>query len=368
MRIFGIEVGKKAASPTSSPVGDVGTHQTTGIHKAYIPEFLYKPPFGYPRKENLPLIRQLSKNPYIYSVVKTLSDEAASTKFDIVYKDDVEKSDVMDKMRIELLEFFDNPNGNKESFQSILRAVVRDIAELDSGIMVKVYDKAQNFVEIYARDGASFLKNPDMYGYMGNRIDFVAPMNINYLVTPESPDYSATLNQYSMWYKETAAYFQYGFTAAAIPVPFGKKEVIFFMQNPRSDSVYGRSPIQILADVITTLVYGSNYNLDFYMNNNMPEGIIQVMGADQDQLTAFRERFDATFKKTDENTGFDRKIAFRYPIVNQEAKFTHFQLDPRMMQIIEQQEWFTKLVWACFGITADEMGFTKEKQLDLCFN
>ena len=354
-----IGLGTKAEPTTAQEQGDMGNVINQGIHKAYIPEFLYKPPFGYPRKENLPLLRELSKNPYIYSVVKTLTDEAASTPYDIVYKEEVEQTPELDELRKRILNFFDNPNGNKESFQQIIRAVVRDIAELDSGVIVKAYNKKQEMVEIYARDGGSFLKNPDIYGYMGNRIDYVEPF-INTNTTPSSPDWNTVFNSYSLSYKETAAYFQYGMTGLALPVPFGRKEIVYIMQNPRSDSVYGRSPIQILADIIQTLVYGSNYNLDFYMNNNMPEGIITLLGADAKSIKAFRERFEATFREKDENTGTLRKKFFKYPVVNQQAEFKTFQIDPKAMEIISQQEWFTKLVWACFGITADEMGFTQD--------
>ena len=46
------------------------------IFKHVIPEFLYKPPFGFPRNVNVPFLRTLSKNPYIMSIIKTLQDEA----------------------------------------------------------------------------------------------------------------------------------------------------------------------------------------------------------------------------------------------------------------------------------------------------
>jgi len=313
MKIFGYEIGTKTEPKINEDIGDVSVTPSRGIHKAYIPEFLYKPPFGYPRKENLPLIRQLAKNPYIFSVIKTLADEAASTDWDINYKEGVDPTPAMDKVREKMLDFFDNPNNNKESFQHILRAVIRDISELDSGIIVKTFNRKGELVELYARDGASFLKNPDMFGYIGNRAEFVMPDTSYYSVSPESPDMQATINNYSLKYKEVAAYFQYGTTAYALPVPFGRREIIYIMQNPLSDSVYGRSPIQILADIITTLVYGANYNLDFYMNNNMPEGIISLMGANKDQITAFRERFDAQFREKDPITGFMRKIGFKFP-------------------------------------------------------
>ena len=360
MKIFGYELKKKAdpQPAASTSVGDVVTNKNESpIMKAYIPEFLYKPPFGYPRKENIPLIRELSKNPYIYGVVKTLGDEAASTEYDVVYKKDVDPTPALDLVREEILKFFDNPNANKESFQHILRASIKDICEVDAGVWVKVYNEAGQFNQLFARDGGSFLKNPDIYGYMGNREEYVKPTNINYAVTPESPDYSATLNRYQLQFKETAAYFQYGTTAFALPVPFGLKEIVYLMNNPQSNNVYGISPISILADIILTLTYGANYNLDFYMNNNMPEGILSMLGGDADSIKGMRERLDNTVRVKDKITGFMRKIFFKIPISNQEVKFTPFQLDPKVMQVLEQQDWFTKLVWSCFGITADEMGF-----------
>ena len=359
MKIFGYNIGLKAEG-TGGSVGDLSVNENPmGIHKAYIPNYLYKPPFGYPRAENMPLLREFSRNPYVYSIVKTLADEAASTDYDIKYKKGVDPTPDLDKKREAILDFFENPNGNKESFSAILRAVVRDICEVDSGIIIKVYNALGELVEIYARDGASFLKNPDIYGYLGGRKDYVEPMNVNYMEKAQVGQQENVIHQYSLAYKETAAYFQYGTTAAALPVPFGKREVIYLMQNPRSESIYGRSPIEILSDIILTLVYGANYNLDFYMNNNMPEGVISILGADKASITGFRERFDKQFRVKDEKTGFWKRIAFRIPVVNQETKFTPFQLDPKVMQIIEQQTWFTKLAWACFGITADEMGFTE---------
>ena len=360
---FGL--GKKAeiVKEASDDIGSMSltsNKNTEGVMKAYIPEFLYKPPFGYPRKENLPLIRELARNPYIFSVIKTLSDEVASTNYKVAYKEGIESTPELEELKNKINRFLQNPNGNKDSFKQLLRAVTKDLLELDSGVFVKVFNKKQEFVQLFARDGGSFLKNPDIYGYMGDREDYITPVNINYAVTPESPDYSSTLRQYELMHKNTAAYFQYGWTAASLPVPFGKREIVYVMQNPRTDSVYGLSPIQILADIIMTLVYGANYNLDFYMNNNMPEGIITLLNAKQTQVDAFRKRMDQETRVKDKNTGFFRKIAFKIPVTNTETTFTPFQLDPKAMEVLPQQEWFTKIVWMAFGVTADEMGFTEK--------
>lgn len=370
MEFFGLNITRtnlKATPKIQRPIGDVAEVpiRDDSLFKAYIPGYLYRPPYGYPRRDNVPLIRNLAKNPYIYSVIKTLQDEAASTAYDIVYKKDVEPTPALDKIREEILDFFDNPNNNKESFADLRRKVVKDISEVDSGVWIKVFNRGGAMTQIFCHDGASFLKNPDVHGYIGNREDYVPAMQNEFQLKDAADIYTAPVNQeiiklYDARYKSTAAYFQFGFTGNAMPVPFGKRELIYMMANPRSDSIYGLSPIAILADIIMSLVYGSMYNLDFYMNNNMPEGILSIVGADPAQVKRIREKLTSRVQTTENLFGKKRRVGFRIPVTNMPADYKHFSLDPKAMEIISQQQWFTKLVWACFGVTPDEMGFTED--------
>jgi hypothetical protein len=131
---FGL--GKKAeiVKEASDDIGSMSltsNKNTEGVMKAYIPEFLYKPPFGYPRKENLPLIRELARNPYIFSVIKTLSDEVASTNYKVAYKEGIESTPELEELKNKINRFLQNPNGNKDSFKQLLRAVTKDLLELD---------------------------------------------------------------------------------------------------------------------------------------------------------------------------------------------------------------------------------------------
>lgn len=377
------------------------------IFKAYIPDFLYKPPYGYPRKENLSLLKSLAKNPYVFSVIKTLCDEAASVPWNIKVKPefaeaasttpkpegDAEDADGEDapenpvekkakgtltvpkrasaepyKDKInEVKKFFNNPNDNDESWEHIMRCLIVGLAECDAGVLVKVFNQKGKMKQMLARDGATFLKNPSIYGMTGDKDDFVPPMptmmhsmsdiflNGNN-TTPQKMD---LVNQYDAAYRYRAAYFQYGWTAGSMPVPFGKREIVYMMQNPRPDSIYGRSPIEILATIILTLQYGSEFNLDFYTNNNMPEGVIMLKGGKQEHVDQFNAGWEKKFRFQD-SLGKWRKRFFKFPIVTTEVGFVPFQLNPQQMDIIAQQQWFSKLLWMCFGVTADEMGFTED--------
>lgn len=340
-----------------------------GILKAYIPNFLYKPPYGYPRYLDIATVRKLALSPYVFMVTSTIIDEVTSIKWDIVPKatdepdEEIESEEEIVKDMVnngpdpltlshikKVKDFFYNPNGNDESFEFILRQVIRDILELDSGIIIKVFNRAGVMTQIFSRDGGTFLKNPDVYGYMGNKADIIFPPIFQ---TPDEKKvyFDSVLNH-------EAAYFQYGWTAGGMPVPFGKREIIWMMRNPRSDSIYGRSPIEVLKDMILSLIYGAAYNLDMYTNSNMPEGAISLMGAEEDTIDAWRDNFQNVFVKKDDY-GNNRKQFHKYPVGNSEVKFTPFQLSSKELEIIQQQQWFTKLVWASFGVTPSELGFTE---------
>jgi hypothetical protein len=342
-----------------------------GIFKAFIPDYLYKPPFGYPHRVNLPYLRELAATHSVQSIVKTLCDEASSLEWDIVPKEDAEDPEKLEEKIKEIKKFFNNPNGNQESWMGLQRALIRDILEIDAGVFVKVFNKYGELKQLFCRDGMTFLVNPDIYGYYGNRADFIFPVplpqNIQQTYDSMRTTYQATggldpivQQYYKENYASMAAFFQYGFTSGSMPKPFGKREIVYVMQNNRSNSVYGRSPVETCADVIQNLLYGTLYNLDYYINGNMPEGMVSLPGAQIEEIKAFRKQFKKQFRWKDNLDNY-RRVGYKYPITNiDNAQFVPFALSSKDMEILEQQKWFSKVLWMCFGVTPDEMGFTED--------
>jgi phage portal protein BeeE len=368
MKIFGLNIERtKNASAqlkaeqtnnTATRGGDIFADDKMAkdgsIFKGYIPTFLYKPPFGYPRSENIPLIKAIAKNPYIHAVITALQEEAAWNKWEIVPVDDYEdmtpeKKEAARKIK----QFLNNPNMNQQGFSYLVKCAVRDICEIDSGVWVKVFNKGKDFTQLTAIDGGSILMNPDIHGNIGNRVDVVQPTDLQKI---DSYGYEEQIKYYNLYFKNQAAYFQYGWTVASLPVPFGKREIIYFKKNPRSDNIYGVSPVMVLTDILLTLIYGARYNLDFYLNSNMPEGIIKLLGAQQSQITAFSERLKGQMLEDDQVTGFKRKVGYKLPVTNVDADFIPFQFNSKDMQILEQQAWFTRMVWMAFGLQESDLG------------
>lgn len=354
---------------------EVQEFQNSGIHKSYVPEFLYRPAFGYPRNWLIDpnSIRKLSQNGYAFAVIQTIGDEVAWHEWDIKVK---EGYNVPESERLRVKKFFENPNGNDESFGHLLKVMVTDILEIDAGVWVKAFNMKSELTGLFARDGAAFYKNHDIYGYMGNRDDYVMPLStvlrqlpkmtndkqMNYALTPYGEASNSVVDipkLYNLAYREKAAYFQYGLNMASIPVPFGKDEIVYVMRNPRPESPYGRSPMEVLGSVLMLLVYGAQANLDVFINNNIPKGVLQVLGEDDKKIEAFKERFEASFGKTDTFGNF-RKIYSRIPYSNVPVEYKRIDFSPEELQFIQQQEWFTKVFWACFGLTPSEMGFTED--------
>ena len=328
-----------------------------GINKAYIPKFLYKPPYGYPRFANMPYIRHLAKTPYVEMCIKTIIDNLTAIDWDIMPTKGLEDQDDEGE-RDHIKNFFLNPNTNKESFEQVfIEMPVRDLLEVNSGVLNKVYNMREVMVEIVARDGATFTKNPDIHGMYTNRDDIIMPSSIIegagvQLLNPYT-EIGATDA------RERAAYFQYGWVSGPIPIPFGRDEIIWIESMKRTDDHYGWSPVQTLANALQMLVYSVESDLEYFNDNNIPKGIIGLDESDADEVDAFKEQWNESQYKEDEFGGL-KKMMNKVPIVNKTPTFTRIEFSASEMQIIEKQKWYTKMVWACFGVTPVELGYTDD--------
>ena len=337
---------------------DVDTEEITvksqPLIKGYMPYYIYQPPFGYPRLDlNIGVIKQLGRSPYVMAVKRAIIDRITSLPWDIVLAEGVEETPELTEKKLKYKKFFRNPNRNKESIEDLTRKILFDVFDYDAGVMVKVFNLMGEFDQVLTFPGQTFLINPDSHNYIGGRADYVSPM-----YTP-MPDNEQMRPAYYAQYGNKAAYFQYSYTAGAMPIPFGKREVIYFMLNPQSDMPYGIAPVQILQEVLLLLIYGERYNLDEF-TSNIPAGILSLMNAKSKQIKSIRQKMDNFLLEYDPQLQSWRKKEFKIPISNVESSFTTFKIPSKNLEIIAGQRWFWKIVFACFGLNSDEMGDTED--------
>ena len=349
------------AVPTGVAFSD--TEPRGEISKAYFPGFLLKPPFGWPKFKNINELRRLAMVPQAAMAIQTIIDEVVSIPQDIIPREGFTEDDPITQAHIdEVRMFFDNPNSNKESFNHILRLVIRDLLELDSGIIVKEFSKGGQMVQIKSVDAAGFLKNPDVFGKISMRDDVILEEFVN--VNLVNPDVNPVARAGGLSVRAAqirAAYFQFGYLATGRPIPFGKKEIVWIEKNPVGWDVYGRSAVESLMDVLQTLIYSIQYNLEYFEDNNVPKGFIQLAGASEADLLNFQQRWNDIQLKKDTISGRLRKIFHRIPITSSpNAEFKRVQFSAQELELISSQQWFTKLVWSMFGVTPSELGFTED--------
>jgi len=371
LTIMAFNFFKKKEDKTVPPVDQVSERTRDGLQKAVIPNFFYKPPYGYPRYVDLPTIRRLAATPFVEMCISTIIDEICAIPWNIVAED--ENGNPVESKEKEVQhvkDFFENPNTNKESWDQIQRLFIRDVLEVDSGVLIKVFNAKEEMVEIVARDGITFTKNPDLHGMMTNREDFIFesissgvdalgttdPMNANQ-VLPSILNGPGLINPEDA--REKAAYFQYGWVTGARPIPFGKREVVYFEKNCRTDNIYGKSPVENLADTIQTLVYAIEHNLSYFNENEIPQGVLALEGSTADEIKQFKKQWMEVQRQKD-SAGNWKKVFHKLPIVGKIPKFEKFGYSNAELQLLEGQKWWAKIVWACYGVTPTELGYSDD--------
>ncbi|MEK9740731.1 MAG: phage portal protein [Flavobacteriaceae bacterium] len=313
---------------------------------AYMTAWYFNPQIGQPRGGTpITTMRQFAQTPQVSMAIKTIIDEVTGMEWEIVPKkgyEDTYNPQIMD----EIVEFLQYPNRNGESFQDILKMLLKDILEIDAGVLVKVFagdskteknytytsftdstittdikvkalTKNAKMTEIYCRDGGSFIVAPDMYGIL--------------------PD-------------DRPSYFQYSFLNANLePKPFWKREISYYKMNPRSTTPYGWSPIESIFMILEALNNAVRFNKKIFEEHAIPDGALSIIGADEEALGRFIESWKQNVK------GKPHKLV----IFNEDMKFTPFQRSNADMEWLGGQEYYQKLVWAMYGVTPDELGFTE---------
>ena len=331
-----------APNPTNlTYTGDVpGVDFRNVIVKPKMPDWLYRPLYGRPRSINIPEIRRLADTPTAGMCIKTICDEVSSIDWQIRMLDP--EMNANEKAIDEVSERLLNPNRNKEDFKYILKKAIRDILCVDAGVLVKVFDRSsylngnpnnlllplgkRKMLEFYAYDGGTFTVSPDEHGVL--------------------PDQQA--------------YFQYNFHRQSQPIPFSRDEIIYMMANPRTNNIYGVSPMEMAYDIIRYMVFGVTSGIDHFTRNEVPKGILSILDANIDHIKAFQNRMEDRVKLQDNLTNEMRWMSSKIPVTNQKVEFTPLQLTPETVRLLETQQWYVKLVFACFGVTSSELGFTED--------
>ena len=214
----------------------------------------------------------------------------------------------------EIQKLMDDPNSGVGSFEDIKREVLRDILVYDSGAMEIVYDDKDVPAEIYSLPGDRIRLNVDSHG------NFKDDETAFLLKTKDST-------------KNDDEY-------------FARKEVVYFVSNPKSGSVYGLSPLESLYYAVLNDLNASKYNADFFKNNAEASGILGLEGMTFTDLLKFRNYWNRDIKNQ------PHKLA----IVNGKPSWIPMNMTNRDMQFLEYQKWLLCKIMAVYGMQPVVLG------------
>ena len=149
-------------------------------------------------------------------------------------------SDTTKKHMDTLNELIVKPNNNNETLTNIRKKFSRDLLKYDAAALEITkgidFTNDNRIIEIYSVAGNTIKLNQNQKGLLSDQKDAYIQVNKDLKVV-------------TTW---------------------DKNSLIYSMLNPQSDKVYGLSPLESLVQTVTAELYSSDYNLNFFYNNQEP--------------------------------------------------------------------------------------------------
>lgn len=305
-------------------------------------------------------LKRMSKTPIINSIIKTRKNQVAdfaepqenkySTGFVVrkKSKNGVEqKMDNKDKRIAFAITDFLLKGGNvgewkHDDFDTFMRKIVDDSLTYDQmtfEIMRNRRGKVESFV---ATDAATFrMAN----SFFAKDYDIPYFSNDKGLWGQDKSDYGPKIKGYYPAYVQV-----YQNVKVSEFYPW---ELCFGVRNPSTSifaNGYGCSELEELINVVTSLLWGDEYNRRFFSQGSAPKGMLRVKGAvNETALQQFKQQWQSMI------TGVMQ--SWKTPVVNQDVEWIDLQKNNRDMEYSSWMEYLIKIACAIFNIDPIEIGW-----------
>ena len=307
---------------------------------------------GVPRRDDLFTARVLEKSHTVSLPMDTIQTQVSTTPWEIrptVDDPGTEHEEAAD----DAYEWLDGDfNANSESFDHLLKAWIGDILSIDAGVLELVPDDPEADTplldELYVRDGATFVKNPNKHGQLPQP-DSDRPAYYQFSLAgsqqPVRADGETSIREIA----EEVGALGYGLKGHE-PVPFSRDAIVWSEESPRSWSPYGFGRVQKVRRVVEVLLNQDISNRKYFDANEIPEGVISLVDGNQKEVERTREYWN------DEIKGEEHKL----PILGSKADYQTFRASPSELDFLQSQKWYHKLVWMIFGLSQSEVGHIED--------
>ena len=305
-------------------------------------------------------LKRMSKTPIINSIIKTRKNQVAdfaepqedkySTGFVIrkKHKNGVEqKMTEQDKKISFAITDFIMKGGNVGSwgvddFDTFIRKIVEDSLVFDQMTFEIVRNRRGKIESFLATDASTFRISDSFYekdydnsffyrngaGVYNERNDF-GPKVKGYYPAYVQVYQNAKVNEFYPW------------------------ELCFGVRNPSTSiyaNGYGCSELEDLINVVTSMLWGDEYNRRFFSQGSAPKGLLRIKGTNNEAaLQQFKQQWQSMI------TGVMQ--GWKTPVVEADVDWIDLQKNNRDMEYSSWMEYLIKISCAIYSIDPTEIGW-----------
>lgn len=337
--------------------------QTIGPKAYFIDPLEFNSNLGYKDKSfslTYTTLKRMSKTPIINSIIKTRKNQVADfaepqenkyqTGFVIRKKPKggtEQKMDNKDKKIAFAITDFLLKGGNvgeweHDDFDTFIRKIVEDSLTYDQMTFEIMRNRRGQVESFIATDAATFrMAN----SYFAKNYDTAYFKKDKGLWGIDKEDYGPKIKGYYPAYVQVYQNIKVG--------EFYPWELCFGVRNPSTSifaNGYGCSELEELINVVTSMLWGDEYNRRFFSQGSAPKGMLRVKGTvNEAALQQFKQQWQSMI------TGVMQ--AWKTPVVNQDVEWIDLQKNNRDMEYTAWMEYLIKIACAIYNIDPVEIGW-----------
>lgn len=332
-------------------------------HAYFIDPLQFNSNLGYKDKEyslSYETLRRMAKTPIINSIIKTRVNQIAdfaepqenkySTGFVIRKKSkgglEQEMSEKDKKIAFAITEFLlrggSENTWERDDFDSFIRKIVNDSLVFDQMTFEVVRNRRGAVNSFIATDASTFRISESLFkkdydnpyfkkngSYFDNDDEYLGQKINGYYPSYVQIYQSTKVNSFYPW------------------------ELCFGVRNP-STSVYangyGCSELEDLINVITSMLWGDEYNRRFFSQGSAPKGMIRVKGSNNENaLQQFKQQWQSMISGVMQS--------WKTPVVDADIEWIDLQKNNKDMEYSSWMEYLIKIACAVYSIDPTEIGW-----------
>ena len=307
-------------------------------------------------------LRKMAGTPIINAIIKTRKNQIAdfaepqadrySTGFVVRKKaklgEGMEMSDKEKKIANKITDFILNcgreSSWTTDDFDTFIRKIVDDSLTYDQMTFECIRNRKGELERFLATDASTFrfadcafredYNNPYFTGRGGSLWYNSMPLDNYHEIDGYLPQYvqiyqGAVVNQFYPW------------------------ELCFAVRNPSTSiysNGYGTSELEELINVVTSMLWGDEYNRRFFSQGSAPKGLLRVKGnINEAALQQFKQQWQAMISGV--------MNGWKTPVVEADVDWIDLQKNNRDMEYSSWMEYLIKLSCAIYSIDPSEIGW-----------